>query len=93
MELQTFVDNMGRETQKGLWQPKAQALLKTGVTVHVYWNQWDGMIAAVETKDNQVVNHYIRNDEVVTPDYVAIKNYVWTDNEGPWLYVPSVVTV
>lgn len=90
MELQTFVDTMGHASQAGFWELKAQALLKTGVTVYVYWCKWDGAIAAVEVKNDQVVNLYIRNDEVVTPDYVAIKNYVWTDSEGPWLYVPSV---
>ncbi|WBF79254.1 hypothetical protein IACHDJAJ_00015 [Aeromonas phage vB_AdhS_TS3] len=91
MQLLPFVDIMGDARQAGFWQLKAQARLKTGIMVSVYWCQWDGCIAAVETNtDGDVISHYIRTDEVVTPDYVAIKNYVWTDQEGPWLYVPSV---
>lgn len=89
MKLAQFVEHMGEVCEQGHWQLKAQATLKTGVTVSVYWCQWDGNIAAVETdKDGEVIVHRIRQDEIVMPDYVAIKNYVWTDEAGPWLYVP-----
>lgn len=91
MQLQPFVDNMGKISQAGFWELKAQTILKTSVVVYVYWCKWDGCIATVETNaKGEVIAHYIRNDEVVTPDYVAVKNYVWTDNEAPWLYVPAV---
>lgn len=88
MEINAFIDTMGHPEQIGYWQIKAEKDLPTGVKLTVCWNQWDGQIAAIESRDGVVIGHNIRNDEIVTPDYVVIKNYVWTDEHGPWVYLP-----
>lgn len=88
---QEYLDRNCHPSQVGYWQLKAETTLKTGVEVSVFWNQWDGNIATVEVKDGRVIDHTIRFDEIVKPDYVAIKNYVWTDEAGPWLYIPAEV--
>lgn len=89
MKLNEFIDTMGNSSQTGFWEVKEQKELKTGVTVAVCWNRYDGSVAAVESKGDFVISHYIRTDEIVTPDYVVIKNYVWTDENAPWIYLSA----
>ena len=88
---QEYLDRNCHPSQVGYWRLKAETTLKTGVEVLVFCNRWDGSIATVEVKNGRIIDHTIRDDEIVKSDYVAIKNYVWTDDEGPWLYIPVEV--
>lgn len=88
---QEYLDRNCHPSQAGYWQLKAETTLKTGVEVFVLCNRWDGDIATVEVKNGRIIDHTIRRDDIVKPDYVAIKNCAWTDETGLWLYIPVEV--